>query len=133
MSGEAKLYDTLQAYFGIGSYDEHCEREPWYKARMNEVGKLKRLLKARHVTVETMAQAAEYAHARHIPITETWQLIDLIPDARRAAREAAQRPLSARLQEAAAAAVDAGEMEWAMRLSASTSQETLDAWEAHHG
>lgn len=128
----AGLYDLLQEYFGIGTFDE-LHGEPWYKARMTEIGKLKRLMTSRYVDISTMAQAAEYAHARHLPITAAWELIDVIPEARQAARVAAQRPLSDRLQAAAAEAVAAGEHDWALRLSAATSVEALDAWEAHRG
>jgi len=130
----AGLYDLLQTYFGIGSYDEVLgEAEPWYKARMNEIGKLKRLMNSRHVSVETMVEAAEYAHARHLPITATWQLVEVIPDARKAAREAARRLVSERLSEAVSEALAAGEDAWAARLATSTSIEALQGWEAHRG
>ena len=133
----AQLYDLLQTYFGIGGHDEVLSErhtgEPWYKARMTEVGKLKRLLKSRHVDVATMALAAEYAHARRLPITAAWQLVDLIPDARREARQASERPLSERLESAVSEAIAAGEQEWAMRLAAASSAEALEAWEAHRG
>lgn len=129
----AGLYDLLQTYFGIGDYVDD-EREPWYKARMNEIGKLKRFMNSRHVDVATMAQAAEYAHDRHLPVTATWQLVELVPEARRAAREALrERSLSERLQDAVSQAVAAGETEWAQRLAGASSQEVLEAWEDSRG
>lgn len=129
---EAQLYDLLQSYFGIGGYDELDEREPYFKARATEIGKLKRLMKSRNVTVDTMREAAEYAHARHLPITATWEIVEAIPDARRAAREARERPLAVRLQDAVQEATAAGETAWAQRLLLSSSQDVLDAWEARN-
>jgi len=129
----AQLYDLLQTYFGIGDFDDLHEDVPYYKARMNEIGKLKRYLTSRRIDVATMVQAAEYAHTHHVPIIATWQLEEVIPTARQAARGPQGRPLSERLQEAAQEAVAAGETDWAIRLSASTSVDALAAWEAHRG
>jgi hypothetical protein len=133
----AALYDLLHDYFGIGGHDdvlaERNDDVPWYKARMNEIGKLKRLMTSRHVTLETMVQVATYAHDQHLPITATWQLIEAIPDARRAAQADARRPLSDRLSEAVSEALAAGEDLWASRLAKSTSVDALHAWEAHRG
>jgi len=123
----AQLYDLLQEWFGVGTYDELVEREPWYKARMTEIGKLKRQMTSRHVTVETVLDAARFAHERHRPITATWQIIELIPEARRAARENRASPVTERLQNAVQEAVSAGESDWAYRLVRSGSVEALDA------
>lgn len=132
----AGLYDLLHTYFGIGSHDEviaeRRETVPWYKHRMTEIGKLKRLMNSRHVDISTMIQAAEYAHDRRLPITAAWQVIEVIPDARRAAREAAQRPLSERITEAVNEALAAGEQDWALRLTSAWSLDALSAWETRN-
>lgn len=133
----AGLYDLLHDYFGIGGHDDVlAERnggEPWYRHRMTEIGKLKRLMTSRHVDIPTMQAAAEYAHARRLPITAAWQVVEAIPDARRAARDAEQRPLSQRIETAVAEALAAGEDEWALRLTTAWSVDALNAWEARDG
>lgn len=133
----AGLYDLLHIYFGIGDYDdlvsERLGSEPWYRCRMTEIGKLKRLMKSRHVDIADMVQAAEYAHSRHLCITASWQVCELVGEARRAAREAERLPLSQRLQDAASQALAVGEDAWAARLAGASSVDALNAWEASRG
>lgn len=130
----AALHDLLATYFGIGDYDEVAGKEvPYYKSRMNEIGKLKRLMNSRHVDIASMVAAAEYAHTHHIPVPGAWKVVDLIPEARKAARESSRVSLSDRLRMASQEALAHGEPTWAMRLAGASSEEALKAWEAHRG
>lgn len=129
----AQLYDLLAEYFGLGDWDEMTSKVPYYKARMTEIGKLKRMMNSRHVDVPTIVQAAEYCHANHVPVIGLWNIIDVIPEARRQARDASRVTLSDRLQAAAQEAMAMGEPTWSYRLAGASSVEALEAWEAHHG
>lgn len=111
----AALYDRLHEWFGIGSWDEATSKEPFYRARMNEIGKLKRMLTSRKVKPEAVLEAAEYARRHDVPISEFWQLFDLIAKARREARTGVH-DVRAQLNAAAAEAQVAGETTWAHRL-----------------
>lgn len=130
----AALYDELQRRFGIGSWDEGTSRIPYFKARMTEIGKLKRMLTSRRTKPEDVMLAAEYASAQRIPIRETWELFALIPDAKRARRQqAAPTDTAVALQAAVAEATEAGATDWAYRLynaDPRSGQALLKEWEA---
>ncbi len=114
---EAALYDLLQMRFGIGEWGPDS-KDPWFRARMLEIGKLKRLMKSRRVTIEDLAIATWYAEQDGRPISATWQLAKLVPEARREFTRV-QRVVPDLRQQLDAAAADAwnhGDDGWASRL-----------------
>lgn len=111
----AELYDELQELFGIGDWSPSSDKQ-WYQARMIEIGKLKRLLRSRRLSIEDVHLAARYAHEGQYPIVATWQLLFLIPDARAAARAATQEAEGNPVETALHEAFDLGLGEWADRL-----------------
>jgi len=131
----AELHDLLHEMFGIGNYDDLASTDPWFRARMTEISKLRAMLKRRHCTVEEVAVAAHYARDAGKPIHAAWQVFLLVPDALKAQRAArAQRTLDdlhAAIHDAAAEAYALGEHEWAdrlMRAANSTAASVLDEW-----
>lgn len=108
----AELYDELQEMFGIGDWSQ-AAKIPWFRARMNEIGKLKRTLRSRHVREDDVYLAAVYAREQQIAITATWELFELIPDAKKHAR---QPKTDMGLQAAIQDAIAAGDDDWAVRL-----------------
>jgi hypothetical protein len=113
---EAALYDLLQQRFGIGSWDEATAKVPFYRARMTEISKLKAMMKRRRVRIEEIVLAADYASARQIPIRETWQIFELVPDALKDQRMNGRADIEERLQKAAEEAMALGRQDWAVRL-----------------
>lgn len=115
-----ELYDLLQELFGIGDHDDMVGGGPWYQKRAIEIGKLSGMLKARHCTADEVAEAARYAHGMVIPITASWQIFRLVPEAAQARRLAASESLTSALQADRAAsireALDQHDTEWAERL-----------------
>lgn len=119
VSTHAALFDFLRQTFGIGDYDEMFG-QPWHEARIREIGKLKTQMRRRRIDVEDAHQAAIYARDHRLPITEAWQIFDLVDRVRlerakalRAARFERQRDgLDAALAEAHAA----GDHTWVARL-----------------
>ena len=85
------LYERLREMFGLGDFDEETSAVPYHQWRIREVAKLKAMLNKRRVPPERLLLAAEYAVAERKPITEAWQLFDLIlpalVDLRRRERE----------------------------------------------
>ena len=131
-----ELYDLLQELFGIGDFDDG--QGLWYQSRGVEIGKLKRMLTSRHCTVEEVAEAARYAHGRHIPITQAWQVFQLVPEALRARRlsRAEEEHLALRdaRSEAVRAALDLHDTTWADRLMRTPDQHletVLQEWRNH--
>jgi len=131
----AELHDLLHEMFGIGNYDDLASTDPWFRARITEISKLRGMLKRRHCTVEEVAIAAEYARETGKPIHAAWQVFILVPDALMAQREERrQRTLDALRHDVEAAASEAyelGEHEWAdrlMRASENTAATVVDQW-----
>jgi len=127
----AAAYDALQQRFGIGEWDEATSTVPYYEARMVEIGKLKRLLHSRRITTTDLMKAADYAVRHRYPISATWQLCALVPEALREHRPSPVATVRDRLLSAAAEATAAGEREWAERLynaDPSAGEEVLIAW-----
>lgn len=127
-----ELYDLLHERFGIGTFDETTSKQPFYKARMTEVSKITAMLRKRRVTIGEVAQAADYAHRTRKPITASWQVFDLIPEALRAAKAKAPDQIRERLAEAAAEAMRLGRDDWASRLYRAdihSGPEVLNLWE----
>lgn len=126
----AQLYDLLQELFGVGTYDDIASRQPWFRARMTEIARLKAMLRKRRVTVEDVAIAAWFAHDRGIPIPATWRLFGLIAEAKRSARERDRQAAAMEREDRRTAAVveafNADEHTWAARLI-NTSDRDLDA------
>lgn len=129
----AEVYDLLQREFGIGSYDDVVSQEAWFKARMKEIGMVKRLMKARRATERQVAIAAWYAKEAGVVVRTTHRLFPLIPEAmreynRRVAeqgRQAAADKVATAVQEAVAA----GQLDWADRLMrAQDSEQVLREW-----
>jgi hypothetical protein len=109
----AELYDHLQEMFGIGDWNE-TSGVPWYRVRMNEIGKLKRTLKSRRISEDDLYLAARYAQAHEIPIPGTWRLFELIGMAR---VEAAHGPATDALQAAIEEAWANDDQVWAFQLN----------------
>ena len=133
--GHAQLWDFLQERFGFGSWDESTADRPWWKFRANEIGKLKRMMARRRATVRDVVIAADYADTHDKPVTELWQLLDLINAGARWHRaitregERAQRDVD--LRTAIDEAVDADEHDWAgrlMRADPSEAQTVINQW-----
>ena len=131
----AELHDLLHEMFGIGNYDDLTSTDPWFRARMTEISKLRAMLKRRRCSVEEVTIAAQYARETGKPIHAAWQVFILVPDALKAQRnERAQRTLENLLVEIHAAAAEAhelGEPEWAdrlMRVSHANAVSVLDEW-----
>lgn len=117
----AELFDLCQELFGIGDYDEDAKADvPWFKVRMNEIGKLRRFLDARRIEVRSMAIAAHYCHDQGITIRVTGELIPYIAPALMKMRQDADRlklsEYEARINRAAQAALARGLDETAERL-----------------
>lgn len=134
----AALFDLCHRLFGIGEYDEYAlNQQPWFKVRMNEIGKLNRLLKARRIEVRSMALAAEYCHREGITIKATGELIAHITPAlidlrARQNAEKAQRVLG-RINFAVETALAKGLPDTAerlMRMPVAVAEEHLDDIEA---
>jgi hypothetical protein len=135
-SGE--LYDLLREMFGIGDYDPVATTRPWHRVRAIEVGKLNRMLKARHCTPDEVYLAARYAQQRRTPITATWQVFELVPEALKAhrlEREATRlTALHEQVWQATRDALAAGETEWADRLTRTPdthAEQVLQEWRNH--
>lgn len=103
-------YDELHQMFGIGNWTE-TSNKPLWKARMDGIGKLKQMLRHRRVSEEDLLLAARYARDNRLPITATWRLFELIPEAKRA-----KQSKGTDLDLAIAAASAADETDWAIHL-----------------
>ena len=131
----AELHDLLHEMFGIGNYDDLTSTDPWFRARMTEISKLRAMLKRRRCSIEEVTVAARYARETGKPIHAAWQVFILVPDALKAQREAVlingREALRTQLQDAASEALDLGETEWAdrlMRAPEATAGTVLDQW-----
>lgn len=131
-----ELYDLLQTLFGIGDFDDGAGL--WYQSRGIEVGKLTAMLKARHCTAEEVAEAAHYAAAQRIPVTQSWQVFNLVPEAKHAHRLALSTTATEALQQDRAAsirqALDLHDSAWAERLMRTPDahlEQVLEEWKNH--
>lgn len=118
----AQLFDLCHELFGIGGeFDADANPSPpWFKVRMNEIGKLNRILKARRVEVRSMGLAARYCHRHGITIKATGELLPYIAPALVEVREqktmAKAYDLYDRLNHAARVATDRGDSALAERI-----------------
>lgn len=116
---EAALWDLLHKKFGLGDWDEDSTT-PWWKARANEIGKLKGQMRRRRLSLWDLAVAAWFAEEQNRPITAVYQLCGMAGEARRAywvKRKAEEKDdLREELEKAAAEAMEQGRPEWADRL-----------------
>lgn len=124
----AQMFDLLHAWFGIGTSDEEAgASQPWYRERIVEIAKLKRLMKSRRATLTEVYRAAQYARRNNRPVHATWQVFALIPEAMRehfrVASEAKRAVEKQRLADVVAEALEAGEPGWADRLMRATDTE----------
>lgn len=136
---EGQVYDALREHFGVGDWTEESG-VPFWKYRMTEVSKIKAMMRKRNVSYAELHQAYDFAVANGRPITESWHLFQLIPEAKKAAREQEQAvPTDVRtaLDEAAVEAHEAGEEGWAQSLLAADAGEggkaLLEGWREQHG
>jgi hypothetical protein len=131
-SPAGELYDDLQEMFGLGDPEPDLE---WWQLRGREVGKVARMLKARHCTPDEVRLAAAYAQRIGKHITAYWQVFELIPEALRdqRRREAAERlhRIEHELDEAIEEAIDTQQGEWAERLARARNQLVLTEWRKH--
>lgn len=121
-SSEGELFDYLTERFGIGDYDEGSG-VPYWKYRGTEISKIKAMLKRRGVTVQEMMLAANFAAERKMTVRAAWDLLSLIPPAKRAASKPSRVSDAERLQEAARDAAARGMLDWASRLVAADPSE----------
>lgn len=137
----AELFDLCHDLFGIGNYDEFAANQlPWFKVRMNEIGKLNRILKARGIEVRTMAIAAEYCADKLIPIKATGELIahitDALIDLRARENDARTQRLHDRINNAVEVALLKGSSDTAerlMRMPVAVAEDLIDEIEAALG
>ena len=135
----SQLYDLLQEMFGLGDWDElTTSRTPWWKARLLEVGKLKRQMAKQKVTIDQLTRAAWYARRWSIPVRGVWTLVDLIPDAdaeyTKVLREVEREDLERQRTWAILAARHIGEEYWEaalLRASYAELPDTLARWSDH--
>lgn len=119
----AQLFDLCHELFGIGgAFDADANPSPpWFKVRMNEIGKLNRIIKARRLEVRSLAIAAYYCHRKGIPIKATGELIGHITEALIDLRANQQthkaQDLYDRINNAAAVAIEQGNTELAERIT----------------
>ena len=119
----AQLFDLCHELFGVGgNYDPDANPSPpWFKVRMNEIGKLNRILKARRIEVRHMALAARYCHRKGIPIKATGELVghitDAIIDMRANENLRKSQDLYDRINNAAAVALERGNQDLAERVT----------------
>lgn len=118
----AQLFDLCHELFGIGGeFDADANpNPPWFKVRINEIGKLNRLIKARRLEVRSLAIAARYCHRKGIQIKATGELIahitDALIDLRVNQQTAKAQDLYDRINNAAAIAIEQGNAELAERV-----------------
>ena len=131
----AQVYDLLQELFGIGDDDG---TRAWWQVRSVEIGKIGRMLKSRHCTAEEVIEAARYAHGMGIPITASWQIFELVPEALQARRIADSRTAAETHQADRSAAIrealDQHDPEWAQRLMRTPDvhlETVLKEWRSH--
>jgi hypothetical protein len=135
-TGDAKLFDVLHGWFGIGAYDEEDET-PWWAWRMAMIGRIKASRKRRDTSIAELYVSALYCKAhnlniegigwlyRHIPKAWAWwdgQLIDAVD--------------TPTVQYAEAIRIEAANQDstWLTRLlraSPACQEEVLAEWEQH--
>lgn len=98
---ESQLFDYLNEAFGVGNYDDVAESKPWYKVRSSEIGKLKKILRGRRLSVREVYLAGEYCRANQIPVKASQDIFRHIP----AALQAWRRDLAAARKQDAATSV----------------------------
>lgn len=116
----AEVYDQLQQYFGVGTYDEATATEPWYRARAIEIAKIKALMKRRQITPEQFGKTIWYARREGLSIHSAADVLKTYSTAIRqwnisVAQAARERALSQR-DDVIAEALEAGDDEFVQRL-----------------
>jgi hypothetical protein len=129
-----ELYDMLRWMFGLGSWDEFTAEEPWFKARGTEIGKLKRAMTARKVTISEAVLAARYCHRHRTPVLWTTEIFKHLADARREAAEFARGDIGREIEAAIGrerSLARSSSDDWVSRLTRAQGdyrREVLDAW-----
>lgn len=80
---DAQLVDYLQRRFGVGAGGD---QEPYFRARIVQIGMVKRLRAARGLTIEELVVAAEFCHHQRRPVRSVAELAPWVVDAKRWAR-----------------------------------------------
>lgn len=127
-----ELYEFMRTHFGTGDYDD-TSTTPYWRYAQREAGKIKSISKRRQLSIETLYEVALYALSENIPIGTVYDLLEIYPASRVAARRAAKGDPREALLAAAAQAQAAGRPEWATRLYAaepSVAAVVLAEWEA---
>lgn len=93
----AELWDFLVLKFGLGDWDESI---PYYKYRMNEIAKLKRVMAKRGTTVQQLVLCARYCEQHRVPIKHMFKLFDYYQPARREQREQLVTALARAIEQA---------------------------------
>ena len=131
--GEA--FDIMAEKFGVGDYDEWTATVPYWRWRMGEVAKIRAMMRRRRVSMQELVIAIEYAVAHRKPITESYQIFNLVPDAlaEHFANERSHRKHAASVdaETLAAEAMAAGETLWAQRLMAADRSSVAEVAEAY--
>lgn len=137
---DAELYDHVQRLFGIGEWDALLagEDDPWWKARGHEIAKIGARRKKLKVSVQELADAADYCKANGIVIHNVAWLYRHINDAKRFAaerrREAQLRELEDLIDEAIACERALPSSDWLDRLVRARGpyrREVYQAWLSH--
>jgi len=131
---DGELFDLLCRDFGVGDWDEATSDVPYWKWRVTEVAKVKRVRVARKVTIENLFLAAEYAKVTGRDVRDATWLYPYILDAIKWDKEraAAGGELETQMATAVDEAMSAGDMEWVGRLTRANGParaEVLAAWQ----
>jgi hypothetical protein len=123
-----QVHDLLQSMFGIGSYDDVARSQPpYFKARIDEIGRIKAIAKRRRVSPEQLGIAAWYARRTGVHVRQALRLFPLIPEAQRewnrVVAEQRQADLQHALNDLIEEALLCGEGEWAERFIRATPAE----------
>lgn len=137
---ESQLFDYLNEAFGVGNYDDVAESKPWFKVRMNEIGKLKKMLRARRVAVREMFLAAEYCRSHEIPVKASQELFGHIGPAmlewRRNLAIVRNRDAATSVQQVIEEAYGVGQVTFAeqlMRADPAMQKRLVDEWRTTYG
>lgn len=128
----SELYEWMRANFGTGDFDD-TSGQPYFRYVQREAGKINSICKRRRTSIEELYATAVYARAEGIPIRTVYDLLAVIPRAKRAQRRAARPDPGQALLSAAEDALRRGEGEWASKLYAahpSRAEDVLREWEA---
>lgn len=78
---DAEVFDLCRRLLGVGNWDEDLDREPWHKARMREISKIKAMRTKRRMSPEDIALVVKYCASQRIPISKAYDLLEYWPQA----------------------------------------------------